>query len=70
MSTIVTLKYDPAWRPLDWAKKNCKSYITNDARKEQSHLVRGFRQSYSINYYFGNERDAFLFKLAWSQELA
>lgn len=70
MSTVVTLKYDPAWRPLDWAKKNCKSYITNNASNDQSLLVRGFRQNYSINYHFGNERDAALFKLAWSQELA
>jgi hypothetical protein len=59
---IVTLKYDPIWKALDWAKKHCPSYITNDASlaNELSDRV------YYINYYFGNEQDAIIFKLKWS----
>jgi hypothetical protein len=26
----VTIPYDPIWEPLNWAKKYCSSYITND----------------------------------------
>lgn len=66
MSIIVTLKYDPVWRPLKWAKKNCKSYITNDA-KGRGH--NDTYENYTVNYYFSNEKDALMFKLAWSEHL-
>ena len=32
MSAVVTLPYDPLWTPLEWAKENCPSYITNTMR--------------------------------------
>jgi hypothetical protein len=63
MSTFVTLKYDPIWRPLEWAKKHCKSYITNIGFNK-------YDDNFRINYYFGSERDAMLFKLAWSHLIA
>lgn len=66
MGTVVTLKYDPVWRPLDWAKKHCKSYITNVA------TGRGHNDTYDnyrINYHFGNEKDAMMFKLRWSDQV-
>jgi hypothetical protein len=53
----VTLPYDPVWRPLEWAKKHCPSYITNEA---------GPINEASIVYYFGDERDAMWFILRWS----
>jgi hypothetical protein len=62
----VTLKYDPIWRPLDWAKAHCKSYITNDT------TGRGHNDTWEnlrVNYYFGNEQDAMLFTLRWSDQV-
>jgi hypothetical protein len=52
----VTLPYDPTWQALEWAKKNCPSYITNSA--EFGGKI--------IYYYFGTEEDAVMFKLKWS----
>ena len=57
----VTLPYDPVWKPLEWAKKYCPSYITNDIHK--------YGNSYDntrIDYFFGNEKDAMWFVLRWS----
>ena len=69
MSHIVTLPYDPVWRALEWAKKHCPSYITN-----QSHAQSKHAQSYDdpldincqIDYFFADGRDATLFALKWS----
>lgn len=61
MINIVTLKYDPVWSALDWAKKNCPSYITN-----RVHLTDD--QTYNrdlIDYFFADERDSFWFALRW-----
>ena len=46
------------YEPLEWAKKNCSSYITNDAVQ-----VRG---QYYYRFFFGNEKDRIWFALRWS----
>jgi hypothetical protein len=58
--TKVTLPYDPAWTPLEWAKKHCLSYITNIAAKPRPGSTDMF-----IEYVFGNEQDAVFFSLKW-----
>lgn len=52
----VSLPYDPTWKALYWAKKNCPSYITNYA---------SYGGNTTIHYCFGNERDAIAFTLRW-----
>lgn len=60
---FVTIDYDPLWRPLDWAKENCPSYITN-----QAHSVNYWTADRTrIDYFFGTERDAIWFKLRWTK---
>ena len=54
----VTLPYDPEWKALEWAKKHCPSYISNQAG------VCDFR---SVYYFFSDERDVTLFTLKWSR---
>lgn len=77
MKKVVTIPYDPVWEPLEWAKKHCPSYITNDVANDatpfylreevESDRKPGRRVfTYYINYYFGNEQDAIIFKLRWS----
>lgn len=63
----VTIPYNVSGEALEWAKKNCPSYITN-----QAHLL-AYKDSngvdsagYMIEYYFANERDAAWFSLRWS----
>ncbi len=58
----ITLPYRPMWEPLDWAKENCPSYITNDVHMDGYNTYDNTR----IDYFFGDEGDAILFKLAWS----
>lgn len=58
MSKTVILPYDPTWRALEWAKANCKSYITNQGPVSQGQYKK-------IVYFFGDERDATLFRLRW-----
>ena len=58
----VTLPYDPVWIALNWAKKHCSSYITNDVHKNTGESDRGVQ----IDYFFSDERDATLFTLRWS----
>jgi hypothetical protein len=53
----VVLHYDPVWIALMWAKTHCPSYITNTA------VPNGI--GYDIAYHFGDEKDAFMFKLTW-----
>lgn len=65
MSYTVTLAYDPVWRALDWAKQNCPSYITNQARSTPESTFHN--RNYVIDYTFGQERDAVLFALKWAQ---
>jgi hypothetical protein len=55
MVMTVTLPYDPLWRAVDWALKNCPSYITNTAQPGNK-----------ICYYFSNDAEATMFKLKWS----
>lgn len=63
MSTVVTLPYDPLWKPVEWAKKNCPSYITNTLHNKVTELIT---DQTKINYYFGDAQDATLFALRWS----
>ncbi len=62
MGIKVTLPYDPIWAPLDWAKKYCSSYITNDVHCDEfnTYIVT------KIDYFFGNEQDAIWFGLRWA----
>ena len=57
----VTLPYDPVWKPLEWAKKYCPSYITNDIHKYDNSY-----DNKKIDYFFGNKKDALMFLLRWS----
>ena len=67
MSTVVTLPYDPVWRAVEWAKENCPSYITNDVEPiEPDATIYTKRPRPNIRYYFGDERDAFWFRLRWA----
>ena len=61
MSKTVVLPYDPTWKALEWAKSNCKSYITNDGVIDQF-PNNGFTR---IEYFFANEKDATMFRLRW-----
>ena len=68
----VTIPYDPEWKPLEWAKKHCSSYITNDGNVS---LVRQdvesngiIKRIVMINYFFSDEKDALMFLLRWSDE--
>jgi hypothetical protein len=63
MSIAVTIKYDPEWRPLYWAKKHCRSYITNDAVKVEDVVEHNI---YDVRYYFSDPRDAVVFTLRWT----
>jgi len=36
----VTLPYDPEWKALEWAKKHCQSYISNQAGGTTAELCR------------------------------
>jgi hypothetical protein len=58
----VTLPYDPVWEPLEWAKKYCPSYITNDMHQDGYYTYDNTK----IDYFFGNEKDAMWFVLRWS----
>jgi hypothetical protein len=67
MSITVTLPYDPVWAPLVWAKEHCPSYITNKASNTTrlKPVAGGWVNDSSIVYYFGDEKDAIMFKLTW-----
>lgn len=58
----VTIKYDPTWPALDWAKKHCPSYITNDMHQDGYNTYDHTR----IDYFFSDEKDAVWFALRWS----
>ena len=55
---VATPSSKPGFEPLLWAKKNCPSYITNDAVQKQG--------EYYYRFYFGNEKDQLMFLLRWS----
>ena len=46
------------FEPLEWAKKNCPSYITNDAVQ-----IRG---EYHYRFYFAKQQDQLAFALRWA----
>lgn len=48
----------PGFEPLQWAKKNCKSYITNDAVQKNG--------IYYYRFFFSNQKDVTMFTLRWS----
>ena len=50
--------YQAGYEPLEWAKKNCPSYITNDAVQKNG--------DYYYRFYFGREQDLLIFSLKWS----
>ena len=58
----VTLPYDPCWEPLEWAKKYCPSYITNDMHCDGYNTYDNTK----IDYFFANEKDAMWFVLRWA----
>ena len=58
----VTIPYDPFWAPLEWAKANCPSYITNDMHMDGYNTY----DISKIDYHFSNEKDATLFLLRWA----
>lgn len=62
MSKIVVLPYDPTWRALEWAKVHCRSYITNYHGYDPARPAKPNK----IEYFFGDEQDATLFRLRWS----
>lgn len=57
----VTLPYDPMWRALEWAKKHCPGYITNDVHQDGYYTYDNSK----IDYFFSNSRDATVFALKW-----
>lgn len=57
---VVTIPYDPVWKPLDWAKKHCTSYITNQMSDSWQP-----GESFLVDYFFADEKDATLFRLKW-----
>jgi hypothetical protein len=55
------------WTALDWAKKNCPSYITNATGPARTKKVPGgWVNNASIVYYFSDEQDAVFFALKWT----
>ena len=57
----VTLPFRPFREPLDWAKENCPSYITNDVHCD-GYNTYDYTQ---IDYFFRDEKDALIFSLRW-----
>ena len=66
MGIKVTIPHDPLWLALDWAKKYCPSYITNDVSVESRHIFHLDSIGYKIDYFFSDEKDALMFMLKWS----
>ena len=58
----ITIPYDPFWEPLVWAKEYCPSYITNDMHQDGYNTYDHTK----IDYHFGDEKDALIFKLKFS----
>jgi hypothetical protein len=62
MNMVVTLPYRPLWEPVQWAKENCPSYISNDAHRIGDNAYDNSK----IDYFFSDEHDAFKFALRWA----
>jgi hypothetical protein len=60
--TRVTLPRDPKWTALEWAKEHCPNYITNDVHCDGYNTY----DIEKIDYFFGNEAEATMFRLKWS----
>lgn len=65
LSTIVTLPYDPTWKALEWAKKNCPDYITNKVNSKRFGIGYSVDGDYLIDYVFSSTESATLFALKW-----
>ena len=61
MGMTVTLPLNAGWQPLEWAKENCPSYITNDLHCDGYNTY----DQTKLDYFFGDEKDAMLFILRW-----
>lgn len=69
MMEWVTITEDHVDQALAWAKKNCDSYITNDARIIDVDVAGkpGWITTQALyRFYFGKESDATMFALRWS----
>jgi hypothetical protein len=66
MSIIVTLPYNPVWEELDWLKKHCPSYITNDVHRYINDDGFELGDVDRTDYFFGDEKEALMFRLRWS----
>jgi len=66
----VTIPYDPDRKPLEWAKKHCSSYITNERHPYRNDVESNgiIKRIVMINYFFSDEKDALMFLLRWSDE--
>jgi hypothetical protein len=60
MRNSITLPHVHEWRPLEWAKENCPSYISCTGYLKEN-TEEGF-----IEYYFSETKDMTLFALRWS----
>lgn len=49
---------EKAYEALKWAKKNCSSYITNDAVEKEG--------KWYYRFFFSQEKDVMMFVLRWS----
>lgn len=61
----VTLRYDPAWKAMEWALVNCSSYITNSVNEASRQTAEDPLDCY-IDYYFSDENQALIFLLKWT----
>ena len=59
----VTLPYSPFREPLEWSKKHCPSYISNDLHQDGYNTYDHTR----IDYFFGDKEDAIIFILRWGK---
>lgn len=55
---VATPGFSNRHEPSIWAKKNCPSYITNDAVQKNG--------EYYYRFYFGKEQDQIIFALRWA----
>lgn len=58
----VTIKYDPLWLALEWAKANCPSYVINDFHQDGYNTY----DTMKIDYFFADKEDVLLFTLRWA----
>ena len=66
---FVTITEDNIDQALTWVKKNCKSYITNDAYVIDIDVVGKpgwITREPRYRFYFNQETDAAIFALRWA----